>query len=380
MKRGFSSILLVSTLPLLGCGKSDPVGRTPRDCTKYGTVAAEDCPGMCSVSNEGFCGADALQPNCDALSPSAAIDVCGVGTPAPEQGGELLALERSANVMKFGGSGPPDLSCLSPDGFPEPPGTPETIALEGIVEVFSNGCQSNNVEIEVFTVVRDGSANDGMPGDLVGTMVVTPDDCTIDGVPEENEDCIDPQLNNQRFECRYSYPGVPSETELLVLTKGEGWSELYEYNVYAANAEVQDGVYQKDIRALASDDYTTIPQVAYGGYIRPGNGAIGGEVHDCGNVRLVNAVVDVDQNAIAAGRILTYFTDDEVKPLPASGARATSTLGLYAAMDIPDGPVGVAATGAIDGKVVGVGFFRARIFPNAVTSVTFRGLRPFQLP
>ncbi len=140
------------------------------------------------------------------------------------------------------------------------------------------------------------------------------------------------------------------------------------------------GIFPKDVRALAKDDYTTIPQVAYGASMRAGNGAVGGEVHDCGNVRLINAVVDVDQNAVKAGRKLTYFTDDEVKPLPAAGSRSTSTLGLYAAMDIPAGPVTVAAAGTVNGELVGVGFFKARIFANSVSSVTFRGLRPFQVP
>ena len=88
-----------------------------------------------------------------------------------------------------------------------------------------------------------------------------------------------------------------------------------------------------------------------------------------------DAVVDLDQS-----RVLTYFTDDETTPLPDIDANATSTLGLYAALDVAPGPVNIAAAGVLDGQVVGVGFFKARVFADSVTSVTFRGLRPFQLP
>jgi hypothetical protein len=41
---------------------------------------------------------------------------------------------------------------------------------------------------------------------------------------------------------------------------------------------------------------------------------------------------------------------------------------------------GIAATGLVGGKVVTLGFFTAQVFPDAVTAVTFRGMRPFQLP
>jgi hypothetical protein len=47
---------------------------------------------------------------------------------------------------------------------------------------------------------------------------------------------------------------------------------------------------------------------------------------------------------------------------------------------VPPGPVTVAAAGVVNGALLGVGYQRARIFPNSVTSVTFRGLKPYQLP
>ena len=179
-----------------------------------------------------------------------------------------------------------------------------------------------------------------------------------------------------RYECTYEYADVPSETELLVITAGDIWAPIYDYGLFISNADVKNGAYLKDVRALASDDYQLIPQVALGKTVTAGHGVLAGEVHDCGDVRLVDAVVDIDQPKFS----LSYFTDNEDNPLPDIDAHSTSALGLYSALDVAPGPVTVAAAGVFGGKVVSLGYFKGRIFPDAVTSFTFRGLRPFQLP
>lgn len=356
----------------LGCSKDTVVGPTA-DCTDFSAVGeSPSCENLCSVSNESFCGDNGTTPDCTSLRPGSLVDVCGVPLKAPAVGDGIVELARSSNVDEFAGSGPPDLSCFEPGGFPAAPGTPAMASFSGITKVFSHGCDTASVTIEAFTVVRDGSANDGMPGTMVASTE-TDADCTIAGAQEENEDCT--EFDGIRWECRYTLENVPTETELMIVTSGTGWAKLYEYNVYASNGEVVDGVYEKDIRAIVQDDYNVIPQTAIGKSMEPGNGALGGEVHDCGDVRLTNAIVDVDVD-----RELTYFTDNELTPLPSKGAKATSTLGLYAALDVREGPITVAAGGVVDGALVGAGIFRARIFPNSVTSVTFRGLRPFQTP
>jgi len=374
------SLISIATLALtfqaIGCSKSDPIA-TATDCSDLGEVAdSASCDELCAVTNGDFCEGVGISPDCSDLRVGASVDVCGVPVLPPIDGGDLIELARSANVSEFAGSGAPQLGCYAEGGFPSAPGTPEMVTFTGIAKIFSHGCESNSLDINVYTVVRDGSSNDGMPDELVGTTQ-TGADCTADdaGVPEENEDCVDAKFNGSRWECTYSIANLPTETELLIVTDGDGWAPLYEYNIYAPNGEVVDGTFEKDIRALAQDDYTIIPTTAMGKNMEPGNGAIGGEVHDCDNVRLTNAVVDLDQS-----RVLTYFTDDETTPLPDIDANATSTLGLYAALDVAPGPVNIAAAGVLDGQVVGVGFFKARVFADSVTSVTFRGLRPFQLP
>jgi hypothetical protein len=373
MRLSFSGALCAASFALItGCG-DDKTVTAGADCSTLGEVGtAPSCSTLCSVTNEAFCASQAATPDCNDLRPGSAVDVCGVPLPAPEVGGEIIEIERSADVDEFGGSGPPDLGCFEESGFPSPPDTSQMATMTGIAKVFSHGCDTADLTVEAWTVLRDGSANDGNPGELVATTL-TAADCTLDGEPEENEDCT--EFDGQRWECRYTLEDVPTETELMVITYGTGWAKLYEYNVYVPNAELDGGSYDKDIRAIVQDDFNVIPQTAIGKSMEPGNGAVGGEVHDCGDVRLLNAIVDVDRE-----RELTYFTDNETTPLPDSTASATSTLGLYAALDMTPGPITVAGAGVLDGKLVGVGVFKARVFPNSVTSVTFRGLRPFQLP
>ena len=243
--------------------------------------------------------------------------------------------------------------------------------MNGAGKVTPESVAPSDPTIEAFTVRRTGGADEGDLDTPVGAAFTTPPDCAAEGVASD-----DPEGCGTRYECNYELVGVPSETELVIKTSGFKWAPLYEYNVYVRNAEIVGDAWDHDVRALAQDDYTVIPQAALGGPITQGHGVLAGEVHDCDNVRMIGATVDVDQDKV----ITTYFTNNEEHPLPDQSAKSTSSLGLYASMDIAPGPVTVGAAGLVNGQVTTVGFFRARIFPDGVTSVTFRGLRPFQVP
>jgi hypothetical protein len=374
---------LLSALTLAACSDAKRV-EVASNCERI-QVAAEGgeteavsggdpgtCSGLCNISNGAFCSDNTVTDGCSASG--SAIEVCGVAlADPPKEKGAAAELQRSENVKDYAGSGPADLSCLMAGSYPEPadPAASQKVTLTGIAKIFSNGCQSRDLEIAVHRVIRDGSENEGNPGDLVGQTVVTASDCEAAGGEfEDIEDC-----SGGRYECTFEYPDVPSETELMVITNGKNWAPIYEYGLFVRNAEIKDGTFDKDVRALAADDYQVIAQVAMGKNITKGRGAVAGEVRDCQNVRLINAVVDVDKPSF----IVTYFTDNEDSPLPDLSRSGTSTLGLYSAMDIEPGPVTIAAAGVMDGKLVGVGHFTARVFPDAVTSFAFQGLRPFQV-
>ena len=322
------------------------------------------CPGetIASAASSEFCQATAVPLDCSAVTPALPNEVCGVFV-----GALSTDLARSTMVKEFAGSGPPELACLASAGYPPKanPAASSSVTMSGVVEIFSSGCESNNVEIEVFEVAPDGGV-----GATVGNAVTTSSDCSISGVAEANATC------GTRYLCKYSYPSVPTEKQLLVRTSGTQWASFNEYGVYASNADAPNGTWQRNLRALSSDDYSIIPAVATGGPITPGHGAIFGEVHDCGDVRLLHAVANID----APKTSLTYFASNEATPLPDLSATGTSATGLFAAIDVAPGKVAVAAAGNVGGQATALGFTHVTVFPNAVTFVTLRGVEPYQVP
>ncbi len=352
---GTSLLLALSLVAACGDSSSDGAGGGSSDCLS----------GLTPAANTEYCDASPVDTDCTLVGGTAKISHCGIALAQPP--GELA---RSSNVEEFAGSGPPDISCFVPASYPPPPGSSSAVTVRGYARIFSSGCTSNDVTITFYKVKRTGGADDGELGEVVGSAVVTPSDCTATGETSETDDC------SPRLECAYEYPNVPTETELAIRTEGPKWSPLIQYNIYIPSSEVVAGAWEHDVRALDQADYSVIPQVATGAPIQSGNGAVAGEVHDCGDVRLTNATANIDK----AYRTLTYFTSDEDNPLPDLAAKGTSVLGLYSALDVAPGPVTVAATGLVNGQPVSLGQHRVFVYPDAVTSVTFKGLRPYQLP
>lgn len=309
------------------------------------------------AQNSEFCQGSAVTES--AAGSLGKHEVCGIPILAP-----TTETSRANGVKEFGGTGPVDLACFSTDAYTDVAQSTE-ITMHGLVKIFSNGCASKNVTVEVFRVGENAEL-----GERIGAGVQTPGECETTGEPSETDNC------DIRYECPYEYPGIPTETELVVRTSGDTWAPLYTFNLFVPSSGVESGRWKNNVRALARGDYDVIAQAAIGRTITPGHGALAGEVHDCGDVRLAAATVAIDRPSAE----LTYFTDNEDDPLPELSANHTSSLGLYAAIDVSPGPVHVAAVGLVNGAVVTAGYFQARVFADAVSSVTFRGLRPFQVP
>jgi hypothetical protein len=348
------------------------------------------CEGTVRPTNDAFCKASAcsaVTPNC-ATAAQRPVDGCCVNVVAPGRNPTQPTLVRTTDTNKFSDplGKPVDLSCFEPAGYPpKPSGTPETVTLQGIVEPFSNGCDIKDVKVEVYRVKRTGDATtDGELGELVGTAIVTGNQADAELVEVKKCDGF-----GGRTVYRYSYPGVPTDTELLVKTSGATasaqWANLYSYNLYIAagdpDYDATAKTYTRTVQALAVEDFNTIPQVAIGRGIDPGRGAIGGEIHDCGNIRVQNAAVDVSVKRES----IAYFNDDEDSPLPdISRVGYTGRTALYSALNVPAGPARVSAVGLVaDGsasKLVTLGYYDVQVFADSVTSVTLRGARPFQTP
>ncbi|MCC7537399.1 MAG: hypothetical protein IT379_14345 [Deltaproteobacteria bacterium] len=266
--------------------------------------------------------------------------------------------------------GPVNVSCYMPGSYFET-GPSMNVTIFGIVDVFGNGGDANDIEV---TVYREGP--DGDLGEMVGTATAD----TAHPMAETEILYEDGEQTGERNLGYYEIANVPTETPLIVHTSGnlEFWKDLYTYNTFIRNATVEGGRWEFRARILSRADYRSIPSTAgLPAGITIGNGAVAGEVHDCDDVRLSYVQVA----ASPSPQVLTYFNDNPANPLPDVGRRdGTSLLGLYSALDIPPGPVDIAAVGNVDGVgVVSFGWYRARIFPNAITVVTLRGLRPSQI-
>jgi hypothetical protein len=276
----------------------------------------------------------------------------------------------------------PDISCMM---TPRTRGTPQMVTVYGVVDVFGNGPDANDINLQFFEEGADGAL-----GAMVASAVATTTSpCAEDEIEVDSSGVPTGESRTLGF---YTVV-VPSETPLILQTSGDVglWSSLYTYNFVVLNDEVvstpPDAGACADVptgarllyraRVLSRADYQSIPLTAgLAGGIRSGNGAIAGEVHDCADVRLEYATVGVTGNPLAK----VYFNDIADNPLPSvARTQGTSLLGLYAGLDIAPGPIDVAAIGYVDGQSVSLGWYRARIFPDAVTAVTLRGIRAHQI-
>lgn len=344
----------------------------------------------------GSAGGGTAVPICDGAAAPTNAEICPAGTPhAPDctqtkskpvqSCGVLARVEpdskvdssRTADTEEYAGTGAIDTSCFEKANW-KTVGTSKPVTLHGFVRNFSNGCDAKDVKVEVFTVKR-GGADDGSPDQLIGSAVTTGNGACAEGQADcklvEVEKCP-----NKRIWRAYEYPNVPTETELLIRTSspdgGSDYAPLYDFNVYISNTDpgVAEGKFERPLRAVVISDFSLIPQVAYGSPITAGNGAVAGEIHDCADIRITNATFGVSRKSAAE----SYFSDNESAPLPDSQATSTSILGLYSAYDLTPGPVRVVALARVNGVETSLGYHDVRIFPNAISSMTFRGFRPFQ--
>lgn len=351
------------------------------------------CNGTAKPADTAYCDGvlDTFDADCQRAK-NRPIDVCNVLLTEPGQSASNRYLSRTSDTKDYSGTGDPNLSCFDPASYPPKPGSSRTVKMKGEVTAFANGCDLVGVKVEVYTVQRTGDeATDGDLGDLIGSAIVTDQNSEV--VLEDVDNCVDDRKNRA-----YEYLDVPTETELVVLTSGattaDGWRPLYTYNVFLSDNDPDcsgsvttscwDGEdYVRELTALAEDDFNTIPTVAIGRTIQPGNGAIGGEIHDCDNIRIQNAIVDVSATRTA----LSYFNADEDNPLPDVNRNSIGTgrTAIYSALDVSPGVARVSAVGVVPGtdgndQLVSLGYYDVRVFPDSVTSVTLRGLRPHQVP
>ncbi|MFK8000526.1 MAG: hypothetical protein AB8H86_13080 [Polyangiales bacterium] len=351
-----------------------------------GVAGDEVYMGSCS---DPVCGPIELETACSCVpnpSPEPELTLNRVGCGQLDSGGGAPRNFDDDFCDEDASDGAPVLGCTTAGMF-RPTGTPEMATVYGVIDVFGNGGDADNLNVEVCL-----EGDDGMPVDCLPMVTaLTADPCSETEIQYEND-----LPSGERELGFWSVANVPTETPLIIHTSGDPrfWRDIYTYNIVIPNEELEREApapgacetlasltnprWEFRARILADSDWTSIPLTA--GLvegIRPANGVVAGEVHDCDDVRLEYAQVGITPRA----QVFTYFNDNPDNPLPSVGrTEGTSRLSLWAALDIAAGPVDIAAVGNVGGELVTLGWYHARVFEGAVTTVTLRGLRSHQVP
>ncbi len=372
---------------LVGCGDDD--GATSPDAGSVDVLYDETYTASCSLTS---CRSSQLRTACTCVERPRDMagfesNRVGCGDLIPPGGGGMRNPEDDF-CDAAGGGGPPNVGCFMPSGYIAH-GTPRMVTLYGWVDVFGNGGDSGDVRVRLYQEGVDGEL-----GAMIGetTSMIAAD--AMDACAKtEIEYSGDREVGNRNLGF-YRIDNVPTETPLVMQTSGQTdlWTDLYTYNFQILNGEVDASApapgsceaartisgdrFRYTARTLSLSASPSIPLTAgLPSGVQPGNGAVAGEAHDCDNVRIEYAQIAVQP----VPESFVYFNNEPDNPVPVTGrTEGTSLLGLYAALDIPPGPVDVAGVARIGTDVVSLGWYRARVFPNAVTVVTLRGLRSQQ--
>ena len=327
-----------------------------------------DCAQPVTVDKDAYCesctpAANAVPAACKAPR---TVNACCTWVQPPSQ-----PLARGTGLNRYSTNDPTvDLACLD---APAAQGASQTITLKGHVRLFSSGGDSKGAKIEIFKQNEDGSL-----GELVGSAVTSSDSDANVKTETFLKKCPDGGCTLRAYE----YAGVPTETRLIVKTSdaagGGQWAELYDYDIYFSSAEVKDGSIDYEPSVVAATDINTVASAAGGFTVKQDKGLLAGEVHDCGDIRLSGATVDMDA---AHEADMFYFGENESDPLPdkSRGALGTSKLGLFGTLNVTTGvPIRISAVGKQGDATILLGTTTVQTFPGAVTALRLRGRRPWQ--
>lgn len=362
--RMFSAAALVALVALAACTSHNDTPGGAASSSGGGT-----CDSAPKLEKASYCETCTPSPSAVPSSCKAprVVDACCTWLEAPTQ-----PLARGTGLYRYSSDDPNvNLGCLD---TPPPAGASQMVTLQGHVRLFSNGDESKGVKIEIFKMGADGAL-----GDPVGTPATTDDSDTNVVTETYLKHCPDTGCKLHA----YKYANVPTETRLVVKTSDATgtaqWAALYDYDVYVASSDVQsDGTATYDPSVVASTDIDTVASAAGGFTVKQDKGLLAGEVHDCGDVRLSGAIVDID--AAHEGNMF-YFGENEADPLPdtSRGALGTSRLGLFGTLNVTTGvPIRLSAIGKVGDQTVLLGTTTVQTFPGAVTALRLRGRRPWQ--
>jgi len=360
-----ASLLAATFAVAQGCS-SNTIAGTPQDGgAEGGNAGCTD-----DVTKDEHCASCVAPANASPTSCRAprTVNACCTFVSAPS-----VEVARGTGLNRYSSTDPTlKLGCLDDPGALE---APQTVTMKGFVRLFSSGNDSAGVKVEVYKEGPNGSL-----GEKIGTAVETKDtDAVLEPKPTWLKKCPEGGCSFRA----YTFPGVPTETPLIIKTSdaqagGKRWKELYDYNILFRNKAVQNGEIAHDPAAVAATDVNTVAAAAGGFIPKDEKGVLAGEVHDCEDVRLSSAKVDTD---VPHEADLFYFGENEADPLPdqQQARNGTSRLSLFGALNFATGvPIRVTAVGRVNGATVLLGTHIVQTFPGAVTALSLRGRRPTQ--
>jgi len=290
------------------------------------------------------------------------------------------------DVGSKSGGAAPDLSCI---GNPLQVAAPSDLTLEGCVDIFGVG-ESARAGTEVAIFAGDVDPKTGTPL-ATGTVAVSNQ---AGGLDCAGADANAPACRALDCESEGFYridAAVPSNTPLIMRIThptDDTVIDTYIWGLVLVDTHAVDGVFTYNAALIYSSTYSSIPTLS-GRQIEGnqnlgdgvGRGVIAGEIHDCTDTIIGNAVVGVDDFDSSTMSIVYFNGASDPNPDPVRTNTASD--GLYAVLNVPTGVEHTIVAGVRDPACTGddcecqsLGSRTVKAYADSVSIVTLRGDLP----
>ncbi len=306
--------------------------------------------------------------------PEPAADVCTLS------GVDVNVPTATAQVQ---GGGAPDASCI---GNPRMVTGSQNVTLEGCVDIFGLGEEAKvGLRAAFYGVDQDPNADTPRYGEV---------DIATETQPGELQALAQACSSKGYFRIA----DIPTHTPLIVKVydTDEGVLQVaidtYTYDIVFFDEDIDNGTIEYEVNLIYRSTYDSVPTL--GGKLIDGQddisdgvgrAIIAGEIHDCQDRLVMNAVVGTDRND--AQTELVYFDGNE-DPKPDLTRNLTNDDALYGLLNVNTDPGSNQHTvfagfadpdcNGEDCECISLGSSTVYVFPDSVTILTLRGDLPVQ--
>lgn len=402
-----TAIALAAVSPAAGCG-GDSIQTGSPDAGGVGSADGAD-------DDDGPGSSEPLPKACANDAPCSGDVTCysGVCVDEPPLGSKVQQSDPTDGHKVTGQQ--PNLDCV--DAPPAAPDGPGTADMYGAVVRFGSGKITTHVQVDVYLASEwDASAcADVAPtgqaacyrsyGDvesvgetgvapIASTLSVPVGEVTLPADCDEDEDCP------LGYECGgddddiarvceeqfgvFVVDDVPTNTLLVVRSRATthvtDWHDTFTFGVYLFADEVDaEGRYRYDVTMVSHGQWLLTANTMLIGDIPPQRGVIGGRVRDCRvpGIRDSWPIGEASLGLANPPSTFAYFNNLEDNTVPVVERVTTNILGRYAALDIEPGWNRIAGSIDAEGGLTTVGGIDVFVVPNALSIVSWPGLKPY---